>query len=265
MAMKLQVLVSAMNASPQQLIRSMNLQTDAVIINQCDKNAVRIIRHNGHEIKFISMAERGVGKSRNAALKESTADIVLFADDDVTYSDNYGSEVVSEFEQHPEADMIIFNITSLNPKRPSPMNKTWHCIRWYNGLRYPAYRLAVRRNVLMQKNITFSLLFGGGAKYMSGEDSLFIHQCRKAGMRIYASSKTIGTVAHKESTWFKGYTKQYFYDRGALYKALYPYTYAFFLFILLVRKYKVFSLRRRFIQMYLESLRGASAYAKEEP
>ena len=33
---------------------------------------------------------------------------------------------------------------------------------------------AVRRERLQAANITFSLLFGGGAKYSNGEDSLFL-------------------------------------------------------------------------------------------
>ena len=33
--------------------------------------------------------ERGIGLSRNTALMRATADIILFADEDVTYKDGY--------------------------------------------------------------------------------------------------------------------------------------------------------------------------------
>ena len=35
-------------------------------------------------------------------------------------------------------------------------------------------------------HITFSLLFGGGAKYSNGEDSLFLKDCLKYGLVVYA-------------------------------------------------------------------------------
>ncbi len=35
--MSLQVLVAAMNENPHELAEKMNLQTDAIIVNQCDR------------------------------------------------------------------------------------------------------------------------------------------------------------------------------------------------------------------------------------
>ena len=66
-------------------------------------------------------------------------------------------------------------------------------------------------------------LFGGGAKYSNGEDSLFIHDCLKKGLKIYAVPVIIGHEMEREggSTWFSGYNEKFFYDRGVLYHYLY--------------------------------------------
>ena len=72
-----------------------------------------------------------------------------------------------------------------------------------------------------RKNLSFSLLFGGGARYSNGEDSLFIRDCIKKGMKVYKTPVTIGREQERESTWFSGYHKKFFFDRGVLYVHLY--------------------------------------------
>ena len=65
------------------------------------------------------------------------------------------------------------------------------------------------------------MLFGGGAKYSNGEDSLFIKDCLNAGMKIKAMPVNLGREIPRPSTWFHGYTEKFFYDRGVLYVYLY--------------------------------------------
>ena len=56
--------------------------------------------------------------------------------------------------------------------------------------------------------------------YSAGEDSLFISDLLKHKLKIYAYPEKIATVRQFESSWFKCYTKKYFYDKGALFYAL---------------------------------------------
>ena len=43
----------------------------------------------------------------------------------------------------------------------------------------------------------------------------------KKGYQVYTAPVTIGREREGESTWFKGYDKKFFYDRGVLYHFLY--------------------------------------------
>ena len=136
------------------------------------------------------------------------------------YEDGYEAAVLAEFERNPRADMIIFNIEVEEERR------TYHIterkpVRWYNCGRYGAVSFAVRRESLLQSGITFSLLFGGGAKYSNGEDSLFLTEFIKKGYRVYTAPVTIGREEAGESTWFHGYNEKFFHDRGVLYHYLY--------------------------------------------
>lgn len=218
--MKLQLLVSAVDQKPSELIEKMNIRSDAILINQCDSFSYEEIRREGHLIKAYSLREKGVGLSRNNALMRADGDICLFSDEDIRYEDDYEEKILHEFAAHPEADMLLFNVDVCEARR------TYHIdafgrVRLHNCGRYPAYSFALRTKVMHQKNVAYSLLFGGGARYSNGEDSLFIRDCIKSGMKVYKTPVTIGREEERESTWFSGYHEKFFFDRGVLYAHLY--------------------------------------------
>lgn len=112
--MDLQVLVSTMHQVDHSLLEKMNISSDSIIINQCNRNEVENFQYCGFDIKFISYDERGIGLSRNNALMRASADICLFSDEDVKYVDDYKNIIVRAFEENPRADIIIFNVVSTN-------------------------------------------------------------------------------------------------------------------------------------------------------
>ena len=218
--MKVQVLVSALEQNARELPERMNLESDAIIINQCDEDKTECLEYKGREIRIFYRNERGVGKSRNYALQNADKDICLFSDDDMVYESGYEERIVREFEENPKADMIVFNVL-VREERKTYENRKRKRVHWYNCGRYGAVSFAIRREKLVEYKVTYSLLFGGGAKYSSGEDSLFILDLIKKGCKIYTSPVTIGREVEGESTWFCGYNEKYFYDRGVLYHYLY--------------------------------------------
>ena len=115
--MNLQVLVATMHQNDNSLLEKMNIRSDAIVANQCDRNEVKEFDYNGNMIKYLSFSERGVGLNRNNALMRATAEICLFGDDDVRYVDNYKDIIIEAFQKNPKADMIVFNVTSTNTKR----------------------------------------------------------------------------------------------------------------------------------------------------
>ncbi|WP_053373006.1 glycosyltransferase family A protein [Paenibacillus sp. FJAT-27812] len=218
--MKLQVLLSTMHQKDHSIIDKMNIKTDAIIINQCDRNEIEQFNHKGNTINYFSLAERGVGLSRNNALMRATADICLFADDDVTYVEGYNETIIRAFEQIPNADVLLFNIPSTNSERPTCNILVQHKVNVFNSLKYGAINIAVKTKKVHMANIMFSLKFGGGAQYSAGEDSLFLTDCIKKKLNVYAVPETIGYVEQETSTWFNGFTDKYFFDKGIFFACL---------------------------------------------
>lgn len=221
--MKLEVLISAVNCEPEKLIEKMGINGDAVLINQCGESGETVLAGENGEVRVFSYAEKGVGQSRNRALEKALGDIILFGDDDIEYLSGYEALVCEEFEKHPEADALFFNVNVCESRR-TYYNQDYKRVHLWNGGRYPAYSIAVRKAALDKAGVKYSLLFGGGAKYSCGEDSLFIRDCLKAGLKMYRTTTLIGSEVEREggeSTWFKGYGEKFFFDRGVLYYFLY--------------------------------------------
>ena len=240
--MDIEVLVATMNQSDYSLLDEMNIKTDVIVGNQCGENAVNDFERDGHNVKWLSFDERGVGLNRNNALMRASGDIVVFADEDVVYYDDYENTIKEAFEKYPEADGFIFNI-DMEGERAGRVNKKVKRLRWYNSLNYGTVRLAVKRDSVLRENINFSLVFGGGTMYSCGEDTIFIQDCLKKGLKLYTYPASAAKIKQSQSTWFEGYTDKYFYDKGALMAAISKRHAKFLCFLLLLKNRKIFGVK----------------------
>lgn len=258
--MDLEVLVATMHQNDHTLIDKMKLQSDTIIVNQCNRNAFEKFEYKGKQVRFLSFSEQGVGLSRNTALMRATGDICLLADDDLVYVDNYEEIVLNAFKNNPKADVIIFTVTIFDDNgqrtRKLENKKVW----FHNFMSYGAVRVAFKRSAILKKNIFFSLLFGGGARYGSGEDSLFLYECLKKGLKVYTCSEKIADVYNYNSTWFKGYDDKYFIDKGIFFTTLSK-RWAWLLSLqFAIRRQNRFKGNKSWIEAYKLMLKGAKAY-----
>ncbi len=216
---KLEVLVAAMHQRDASLIEKMHITTDAIVGNQCDKNSVEEFFLDGKRIRYLNFAERGVGLNRNNSLMRAQGDILLFADDDMVYEDGYERIVEEAFLQQPDADVIVFNLREKVPFRYVIRKK--HRVGYLNYLRYGTARIAARREAIHLNGISFNLCFGGGTAHSHGEDNLFLTDCLKKGLKIYAVPEYLAALTEeRESSWATGYGEKYLRDQGTLYRQI---------------------------------------------
>lgn len=218
--MDLQVLVATMHQKDFSKYKEMNLSSDALFANQAGFTGREKIKVGEHSVEMISTDTRGVGVNRNLACLYATGDILLLADDDVKYVDNYRPIILDAFRALPRADAIIFNIDTIGKDVRRRQNKKIKRVHFVSALNYGAARIAVKRTSIKKSGILFNTNFGGGTIYSAGEDSIFISEMLRKGLRLYTYPETIASVDQTSSTWFQGYTKKYFYDKGALFKAI---------------------------------------------
>ncbi len=218
---KVQLLIAAMGQKDFSLIQEMNIETNAVIANQDGRNDYSELKHGDYTVKMVTTNTIGVGVNRNTALLFSDADILLFADDDIIYNNDYEKEIIEAYNRLPDADMIIFGMELT--KKGETFKKVIYPIKKrhiWNSLKFGTYVFSIKREAYLKHRLSFSQLFGGGCIYGSGEDSLFIKDCFAAGMKVYTYPYALGKCSKDSSTWFKGFNSKYFYDKGALFYAM---------------------------------------------
>ncbi len=222
---KFEILCVTMNQTDFSKVKSMNIHSDVVFANQADTTQFETYEFENHIAKMITTDTKGVGINRNLAIMYSSADICLFADDDITYYDDMEEKVLSEFDRHPDADIFIFHYdTTDDSRKQRSYPKTRKC-RLLEKMPWGGCRIAVRRKALLQSNIWFTTLFGGGCIFPCGEDSLWIADAKRSGMKIYISKETIGILSFETSTWFNPLLKEdYYFGQGAGIEATFPKT-----------------------------------------
>lgn len=231
---KLQIVISTMNLKNDEqvktLLNEMKVQTEYLIINQVkNKEAVKI-----QNKKVISVAQYGLSLSRNLAMKNATSDIILLADDDLVYVDNYQEIIEEAYRKNPKVDILCFWVKSRNPKRKVKRLLTSK-IGYIKTMRICSFQISMRRDSV--KGINFDENFGAGSVYNRGEESIFLCDCLRQGLKIKFVNQKIAEVEQKESTWYKGYSEEYFEKQGKIFKRMYPKFYKIMMLQFAIRKY----------------------------
>ncbi|MBZ9689215.1 glycosyltransferase family 2 protein [Clostridium estertheticum] len=219
--MKVEVLCATMHQTDLSKYKEMNIQTDAIFSNQADRHEYNEENINNYNVKMITTRSRGVGKNRNIGLLYSSADILMFSDDDMIYMDGYEEGVAEAFRRLPDADMIIFHCLT-NSNRGTPNINKITKVRLWNFMRYGTFSFVIKKEAILKYNLNFSQLFGGGCRYCAGEDNLFLRDALKKNLKVYSHPFTIASVNHGASTWFEGFNEKYFYDNGAWLQTAFP-------------------------------------------
>lgn len=257
--MKQEVLISTMynKIRDYSLFSKMNIQTDATIYSQGERAGFEEVKEKYHYRIFYD-TQFGIGRSRNNLLLKARNEISILADDDMIFKDNYSEIVKSVFKRIPSADVIIFNIDDggerAYTKKDTKINK-------FTFTRYGAARIAFKTDSILNKKIFFDMQFGGGTKYGSGEDTLFLNECLKKKLNVFAVNETIATLSDtRPSTWFSGFNQKYWNDKGALFAALDNKLTYLNILQYSIRKYKLTEGKMSFLEVLKYMVNGAKNY-----
>ena len=235
---KIQVAISTQNLTNDEevntLISNMNVKTDYIIINQTDKENINIKNK-----KVITKNEKGLSKSRNTAIEESTENIILFADDDITYENNYEKIVKDAWNKYKKADIICFYVESKNPKRKTKRMKTGK-VKYIKAMRVVSCGISINVKSIQDKKINFQEDYGVGTYNNRGEEQIFLYDAIRKGLKIIFVNKEIGKTQQDESTWFKGYDLEFFRIQGKVFKKMAPKHYKILIFQYAIRKYHLY-------------------------
>ena len=208
--MKLEILLSCMHREDDSLVRDSGITGNVLVINQCDREGDRTFSTPNGTARILSTKDRGLTKSRNLAIETSTADICLLCDDDESFVSDYEKRILHAYRTLPDADLIIFKMCN----QPTPFRDQIKELHFPWIMSVSSWQISFRRESLIRSGIRFDELLGAGSGNGAEEELKFLMDCRRAGLKIFYFPTEIASVWHTESTWFDGFNRQFFINRG---------------------------------------------------
>jgi glycosyltransferase involved in cell wall biosynthesis len=241
----IEIIVSTNNKNIEHVIENFNSlsPTKVLIIQQTDiKNEIDIKNEN---IKLLTFSETGLSKARNRGLEYSSGDIIVVADDDLKYLENFTSIIEDAFQLHPEIDIITFQITTPEGKPYKKYKDSSFLHNIFSINKVSSVEIAFRKKKIAGI-ISFDENFGLGSKYPLGEETIFLADAIKNGLKILYMP--IPIVIHPKESSGKLYTEKKIIARGAKFKRIYGYYASIIAFLFAIKKYKEYNKQFSFIQ-----------------
>ena len=132
--------------------------------------------------KLIELKNRGVAKSRNAALDRASGKYLLFGDDDVTFDEVGITKALDYFEANKDCAIILARAIDETGKVRKDYVGQETPIKLTNSARAATYEMLVRVDAIREKKIRFDEDFGAGAENYLGDEYIFIADALRAGL-----------------------------------------------------------------------------------
>lgn len=194
-----------------------------LIINQTLED--RLLVSDFPSIRVINSFEKGLSKSRNLGLQNAKGKIILIADDDEIFKEDFESSILGAHNNYPEAASICFAIEDSNgflfKKYPSQTKLQLNNLDIFNIL---SIEISLKKTVLNQLNSKFDTNFGLGSPFMMGEEAIFLSDWKKQKQNIIIVPKVI-TRHPSISTDDKLNLEQRYYVQGAFFTRVSNYSY----------------------------------------
>jgi glycosyltransferase involved in cell wall biosynthesis len=135
-------------------------------------------------VRLSVLEGRGLSKSRNEALLSSTAEWVLFADDDVEYLPGALHSAASALAELNDADIATFQMVFPDGSRarPYPTRVVRHT--WRSILRVSSVTVAARPGRIREAGLLLDTRLGLGAEVPTGEENEWLLRCLRSGLRL---------------------------------------------------------------------------------
>lgn len=228
--MKVEIACSTMFGQKPEFILNDNLN-DFIIINQC-KSA------NHENPDFLNFYEVGLSRSRNRALYNSDADIIIISDNDVRYVDNVYDVVRNSFLEHPDLDIITFMFKTPEGHFSKKYKNHFFLHNFFTIGKVYSIEIAIKLKKIKEMGVSFNEEFGLGSKYETGEEYIFLHDALKRGLKIGFVPQIIA-MHPEESSGSNFKNHDLIIAKGALFRKTFGVLGIFICLIFALKKYKL--------------------------
>jgi glycosyltransferase involved in cell wall biosynthesis len=173
----------AKNITPPQ-----NADWELLIITQGGEAAKRF-----PQAKQLSLETTGVAKSRNAAIENASGEYLVFADDDIVFSERGLQEAITYLDQNQDVSLVLCRASDTEGKLRKNYPQEIEVLGLFNSAKAATYEMIVRVADVKRLGVRFDERFGAGVENYLGDEYIFIVDLIRAGGRARFLPVTIAS------------------------------------------------------------------------
>jgi glycosyltransferase involved in cell wall biosynthesis len=173
----------AKNITPPQ-----NADWELLIITQGGEAAKRF-----PQAKQLSLETTGVAKSRNAAIENASGEYLVFADDDIIFSEHGLQEAITYLDQNQDVSLVLCRASDTEGKLRKNYPQEIEVLGLFNSAKAATYEMIVRVADVKKFGVRFDERFGAGVENYLGDEYIFIVDLIRAGGRARFLPVTIAS------------------------------------------------------------------------
>ena len=261
----IEILIATMNRNNFDFLKSMFVFSgfynfNILIVNQTTKE--NILKSDFETVKVVNVFDRGLSKSRNIAIQNSTKDILVFTDDDVVFELGFEDKILKEFNSHNSFDGFRFKFKNelgkFVKKYPSRFQVK---LNWFEVLNASSIELVFKRESIYN-SVCFDECFGLGSMFSMGEEAIFLADVKR-------KKRKIGFVPHTLMM-HNGFTTSsiidqdlLYFNQGAIFYRIFKRKYFFWVFLKLFFDLKQGNIAfSNVFTLLKEAIKGKNKYAE---
>ncbi|MSZ02421.1 MAG: glycosyltransferase [Actinobacteria bacterium] len=137
----------------------------------------------GDEINVVELKNKGVAKSRNAAISNADTEYLLFGDDDIEFSESGITSAINIFNSNPHISILLMQAVDETGKLRKTYPTKSHALKLTNSAKAATYEMMVRISDIKSSGIKFDENFGAGVPNYLGDEYIFIADAIRAGLK----------------------------------------------------------------------------------
>lgn len=232
----IEILISTVNRESLNFLWKMfphfpNINYRILIVNQITNTSINL-KSEFSNIRVINSPTLGSSLNRNIAIQNAIGEIVVFADDDVTYRNDFIKTILDTYK-NCDSEVILFkakkNKKDYLRNYPSRAIKN---ISQIQTLTFGTIEITINLEKIKHKklDLEFDENFGINSFFQLGEEPIFLTDLKKQGCKLSFIPKTI--VYHsEETTSTKLDNSKRFYFYGAIYYRIFRFQFYFYIFL----------------------------------
>lgn len=153
-----------------------------LVINQTQEN--KILASDYPSVRVINSFEKGLSRSRNSGIQSAIGKIILIADDDVVFIENFQKIIIKAYNENQNATVICFQ--TITQKGDSYSNYLKKKKKLNNRKIRKVLSIEVTGKVedLRKNNCFFNEFFGLGSTFQDSETFFFLRSIRYKRLKV---------------------------------------------------------------------------------